>query len=61
MEVEISLQRKSKTYVEGENVIGIVHITCKGIGDTKHDGIVISLDGTVAIANNVLSKNKLRW
>ena len=30
MEVEIILDRKSKTYFEGEDVMGVVKISCKG-------------------------------
>ena len=60
MDVDIILHRKSKTYYEGEDVTGTVRITCQGNGDQKHDGVVISLDGMVTIANNVLPKNKSR-
>ena len=56
MEVEIILDRKSKTYYEGEDVNGIVCISCKGNVDQKHEGVVISLDGSVTIASNVATK-----
>ena len=60
MNVEIILDRKNKTYFEGEEVNGIVRISCKGNGDQKHEGVVISLDGSVTIASYVTNKSNTR-
>ena len=61
MEVEIILDRKSKTYFEGEDVKGVVKISCKGNSDQKHDGVTIFLDGAVSIANEIMSRNSTRY
>ena len=60
MEVEIILDRKNKTYFEGEDVKGVVKILCKGNVDQKHEGISIYLDGTVSIANEIINRNQGR-
>ena len=60
MEVDIILDRKSKTYFEGEDVKGVVKISCKGNTDQKHDGVTIFLDGVVSIANEIVSRNSAR-
>ena len=60
MEVEIVLDRKSKTYFEGEEVQGLVKISCWGNSDQKHEGVTISLDGSVSIANDIIPRNQTR-
>ena len=60
MDVEITLDRQNKTYYEGEEVNGMVHISNKGNGDQKHEGVVISLDGSVTIASSMTNKSKKR-
>ena len=57
MEVEIILDRRSKTYYEGEDVKGVVKILCKGNSDQKHEGVSVYLDGAVSIANEIISRN----
>ena len=60
MEVEIFLDRKSKTYFEGEEVQGLAKISCRGNSDQKHEGVTISLDGSVSIANDIIPRNQTR-
>ena len=60
MDVEIILDRKNKTYYEGEEVNGMVRISSKATGDLKHEGVVISLDGSVTIASYMTNKSKTR-
>ena len=58
MEVEIILDRKSKTYLEGENITGIVQLSTLGHVDQKHEGVTLSFNGVATVSNSVLPKNK---
>ena len=58
MEVEIILDRKSKTYLEGENITGIVQLSTLGHVDQKHEGVTLSFNGVATVSNGVLPKNK---
>ena len=58
MEVEIILDRKSKTYLEGENITGIVQLSTLGNVDQKHEGVTLSFNVVATVSNSVLPKTK---
>ena len=58
MELEIILDRKSKTYLEGENITGIVKLSTLGNVDQKHEGVALSFNGVATVSNSVLPRNK---
>ena len=58
MEVKIILDRKSKTYLEGENITGIVQLSTHGHVDQKHEGVTLSFSGVATVSNSVLPKTK---
>ena len=43
--LEIRLKRASKTFKEGDLLAGVIVINCKG--DLAHNGINLSMEGTV--------------